>query len=332
MFKAALYGSGFITQNHIAAIQALEDVQLAAVVARNAETGAQLARENGAAYFSSLEAAKQATDMDIVIICTPTHAHHQHVVEAARLKCHVLCEKPIAMNLEDFDDMVDVCRENGVRFMVAQVLRFAPEYMAIRDQILSGRLGDMHMIYEKRLSQHPAWAKWHRDPALSGGGLWDLNVHDIDYVYSLFGRPESVYASGWKSPSGCWNHVCTSLRWKSGAKAVVETSLEMTGSWPFSVEVRATGDHGTLHYAKASGVNLNDGENSGRLNWYPAGSEEIHTIDVDQTDMFIGQLREFLDSIRENREASVTLEQNREVLEIIQASERSLEENIVVYL
>ena len=188
------------------------------------------------------------------------------------------------------------------------------------------------MIYEKRICQHPTWTTWHRDPKKSGGGLYDLNIHDIDYLYSIFGKPCSVYATGWKSPSGCWNHVCTSLTWPGGVKAVVETSLEMTGNWPFSIEFRATGDKGTLHYALTAGLNINDGERGSNLNWYPAGEAEVKPIVVEQTDMFEGELREFFDAVKEGREASVTPEQVRGVPEIIAATIRSLEENVVVKL
>lgn len=189
------------------------------------------------------------------------------------------------------------------------------------------------MIYEKRLAQHPNWTTWHRDPSKSGGGLYDMNVHDIDYLYSIFGKPESVYCNGWKSPTGCWNHVCTSLRWKNGTKAVVETSLEMTGNWPFSIEFRATGDKGTIDYSLTAGFNINDEADRGsNLNWYPAGEEASYPIVAEQTDMFAGEVKEFFAAIKENREASVTLEQNRGVLEIIEASIRSLEENTVVFL
>lgn len=333
MFKVAVVGSGYIAQNHFAAIQAIDDAQLVAVVARNAEKGEKVARENGAKFFTSLQEAKAATDMNVVIICTPTDLHEKYVVEAAQLKCHVLCEKPITFTVESFDRMVAACKENGVRFMVAQVARWWPEFMTMKEYIDQGKLGDIHMVYEKRLAQHPNWATWHRDPSKSGGGLYDMNVHDIDYLYSIFGKPESVYCNGWKSPTGCWNHVCTSLRWKSGAKAIVETSLEMTGNWPFSIEFRATGDKGTINYALTAGFNLNDEADRGsNLNWYPAGEETSYPIVVEQTDMFAGEVNEFFSAIKEEREASVTLEQNRGVLEIIEASIRSLEENIVVYL
>lgn len=332
MFKVAVVGSGYIAQNHFAALKKIEDVQLVAVVARNAEKGEKVAQENGCRFFKSLKEAKEATGMDVVVICAPTDLHERFVEEAAALKCHVLCEKPVTFTVESFDRMVAACEGNGVRFMVAQVARWWPEFLTIRDYLQQDKLGDVHMIYEKRICQHPTWTTWHRDPAKSGGGIYDLNIHDLDFLYSIYGKPESVYANGWKSPTGCWNHVCTNLIWKSGVKALVETSLEMTGNWPFSIEFRATGDKGTLCYALTAGLNINDGERGSDMNWYPAGDEKVYPIEVEQTDMFEGEIREFFSAIREGREASVTHAQNRGVLEIVEASLRSLEENIVVHL
>ena len=332
MFKVAVVGSGYIAQNHLAALKKLEGVELVALVARNPETGPKSAEPYGIPCFKTMKEAVDQAGANVMDITLPTYLHEQFVLDAAALKCHVICEKPITFTLESFDRMTKACEDNGVRFMVAQVARYWPEFMTMKQFIDEGKLGDIHMIYEKRICQHPTWATWHRDPKKSGGGLYDLNIHDIDYLYSIFGKPESVYASGWKSPTGCWNHVVTSLIWKSGVRATVDTCLEMTGNWPFSIEFRATGDKGTLNYALTAGFNINDGERGSNLNWYPAGEEKIYPIEVEQTDMFAGEINEFFGAIRENREASVTHAQNRGVLDIIQATIKSLEENTVVKL
>ena len=68
------------------------------------------------------------------------------------------------------------------------------------------------------------------------------------------------------------------MEWKNGVKAVCETSLEMTGNFPFSIELRATGDKGTLAYALSAGVNINDGEHGSNMNWYPAGDEAVYPL------------------------------------------------------
>ena len=332
MFKVAVVGSGYIAQNHLAALKKLEGVELAALVARNPVTGPKSAEPYGIPCFSTMKEAVEKAGVNVMVITLPTYLHEQFVIEAAQLKCHVICEKPITFTLESFDRMTAACKENGVRFMVAQVARYWPEFMTIKDYIEEGKLGDIHMIYEKRICQHPTWATWHRDPKKSGGGLYDLNIHDIDYLYSIFGKPCSVYANGWKSPTGCWNHVVTSLIWESGVKATVDTCLEMTGNWPFSIEFRAEGDKGTIHYALTAGLNINEGVQGSNLTWYPAGEETVVPVEVPQTDMFESELREFFDAARENREPVITNAQVRGVLEIIQATVKSLEENVVVKL
>ena len=96
------------------------------------------------------------------------------------------------------------------------------------------------MIYENAWHSIPTGQPG-TDPEKSGGGLYDLNIHDIDFLYSVLGMPKSVYAVGGRA-FRCWNHISTSLVWEDGTKAVCETSLEMTGNYPFSIEFRGTGD------------------------------------------------------------------------------------------
>ena len=332
MFRVAIVGMGYIAQNHIAAMKTVEDVEIVAVISRSAEKGAKAAAELGCKHYTTLDEALEREELNVVDVCVPTYLHEKYVVQAAKAGCHVLCEKPVTFELDSLDRMIAACEQSGVRFMVAQVARWWPEFMTVKEYIDQKKLGDIHMIYEKRCCQHPTWATWHRDPAKSGGGLYDLNVHDIDYLYSLFGKPSRVYAIGWKSPTGCWNHVCASLEWDCGAKAICETSLEMTGAWPFSIELRATGDKGTIDYALTAGVNINDGERGSNLNWYPTEDGEVHPLQVEQTDMFAGEINEFFSAIREGRPAVVTPQDSRNVLEIVVAMRKSLEEGCVVKL
>lgn len=332
MFNVVLVGSGYVAQNHVAAYKALNNARLAAIVGIPIEPARKLAEDNGCKAFSTLSEALSSAEANLVDICTPTWTHEQFALEAANAKCHVLCEKPVTLTLQSLERMIGACEQNGVRFMAAQVARWWPEFITIKDYIAGGKLGDIHMIYEKRLAQHPNWASWHRDPLKSGGGLYDLNIHDIDFLYSCLGMPDSVYAVGWKSPSGCWNHVCTSLTWPSGAKAICETSMEMTGNYPFSVEFRGTGDKGTLVYQLTAGFNINDGAGTSRFMWCPAGETETLELTAPNMDMFTGEIAEFLSAIEQNRPAAVTPEQSRDVLKIVLATAKSLEEGVRVEL
>ena len=327
MLNVALIGGGYISQNHIAAYNQMDDLQVVAVICRRKEHGEETCRQvkGNCRYYPSLREAMEGCHIDMVDICTPTYLHESYVMEAAEAGLHVLCEKPVTFDLESFDRMYAACRENHVYFMVAQVARWWPEFITMKEYIDQKKLGDLHMIYEKRICQHPTWTTWHRDPLKSGGGLYDLNIHDIDYLYTLFGTPKTVYAIGWKSQTGCWNHVVTSFTWENGVKAVCESSSEMTGPFPFSIELRATGDKGTMDYAMTAGLNINDGDKGSNLLYYPVGSEEPRPIHAPQTDMFYGEIREFADAVENGTEVPVRPEDTREVLRIVLAIKKSLE-------
>ena len=324
----AVAGTGYIGLAHIAAIKGLEGAKVVAVINRSEasnQKGLEAAGEGCRAYVTLQDALKHEK-IDVVDVCTPTDTHEAFVIEAANARCHVLCEKPVTLEMDSLERMISACEKNGVRFMVAQVARWWPEFMVIKDFVDQGKLGPVRMIYEKRLAQAPQWSQWRLQPKASGGGLYDMNVHDIDYLYTLFGMPETVYASGWKSPSGCWDHLVTCLNWANGAKAAVETSISMTGSFPFSIEFRGCGDKGTLSYALTAGHNIKDGGRGFDFNFYPAGSEEVVGLSAEQKDMFAGEIGGFLDAIRSGSPAPVTLEESRDVMKIVLAVRKSLEE------
>lgn len=333
MLHVAIIGSGFMGKQHALAYQGMpEAAKLSAIINPNPKNAKPLAEEFGCPYYPSLSDAIRETKIDMADICVPTYLHEQYVLEAAAKGCHVLCEKPVTFTLESFDRMVKACEDNKVRFMVAQVARWWPEFIDIKKRLDHDELGRIHMIYEKRLCQLPVWATWHKDPAKSGGGLYDLNIHDIDFLVSVYGRPESVYAAGRKAKEGAWMYVVTNIAWPEGVKATVETCIDMPGPWPFSIEFRGAGDKGTLHYNLQAGLNIRDGEAHSNYSWYPAGARLPEELSVPQADMFAAEITAFIDAVEHQKELPVPLAESRLVLEVVLATLRSLEEGGVVTL
>lgn len=330
MLQVAMIGGGYIGDCHIAAYKALDPslARLSAIIDANPQAGQKAAEKAGCQYFSTLEEAFSACDIHVVDICVPTFLHERFALQAAQAGKHVLCEKPVTLTLESFDRMHRACIDNGVKFMTGQIVRFTSEYVEFSKRVK--QLGKLHLLTEKRLCQHPAWTTWHRDPTKSGGGLFDLNTHDIDYIYSLFGLPESVSAVGWKTDTGCWNQVATLLRWQD-KQAVCETCLEMTGDFPFSVEVRASGDAGTLHYQATAGVNIKDAETLGSFMHYPVG-DQPQVVEAQQYDPFHREIEAFLLAVKNDTEVPIPPEQTRDVLRILIATKEALETGSVVKL
>lgn len=333
MIRVALIGSGYIADCHISAFHsdAVKEIGEIVAVVGHPGSGMKAAAKvgNGCRFFETLEEAEKEVGFDAVDITTPTFLHEEYTVKAANMGKHVFCEKPLALSVESFDRMYDACKKNNVKFMAAQVLRYMSNFTKIADTIKSGVLGNIHMYSAKRLSQHPTWATWHRDPSKSGGGLYDINVHDIDLIYSMFGMPESVYAVGWKSPSGCWNHVATSLKW-ADKQAICESSLEMTGDYPFTAEIIATGDNGSIDFISKAGANIK-GDRTVSSRFYPVGGEG-EDFEAPDNDGFADEIRVFLEAVINNTEPPVRPEESRDVLNIIVAAEKSLETGEVVKL
>ncbi|GGL87818.1 dehydrogenase [Deinococcus aerolatus] len=134
-------------------------------------------------------------EVDVVDICTPTPSHAEYAVQAARAGKHVLCEKPLALTLEDADPIIAACAQAGVRLFVAHVLRFFPQYAAAQAQVHSGAIDDPRVLRLSRMSSPPSPGSWLLDEARSGGVPLDLMIHDLDYARWIAGEVTSVYAT-----------------------------------------------------------------------------------------------------------------------------------------
>jgi len=164
MKKAAIIGGGYIGLVHANAYKNSAKVELAAVVDVNEEAGRKLAEEYDCVFYTDAQEMIDKEKPDFVDICVPTFLHEQFVVLAAKNKVNVLCEKPVALSVEAVDRMVAAAKEAGIVFMVAQVIRFWPEYVQIKKMYDRGDFGNIKMVYANRLAQFPAWMNWNQDP------------------------------------------------------------------------------------------------------------------------------------------------------------------------
>jgi predicted dehydrogenase len=326
MIKVALFGAGFVAANHVAAYDKLPNAKLVAVVDAAPDRAEKLASAHGARSYTSAAELFAKEEFDLVDICLPTFLHEEHAVMAAKRGKHVLCEKPFALTAEAADNMIGVAKAAGVQIMIAQVLRFWPEYVEIKRRLDRGELGEIQMVYANRLAQHPNWSEWFKDPAKSGGGLFDLHLHDIDVLRWFFGPVKRAYAIGYKSPSGCYNHVTSSLSFKNGARAVAEGAFQMSEGYPFTMTMRVVGTKGSLEFAFSAGFNLEDiGGASSRLACF-ANGREPELVKVEPGDGYFNEIKYFVDCLDSGKEHQVIpVKESREVLDIAFALRRSME-------
>src|SRR5262249_15961050 len=247
MLKVAILGLGFAGKTHADAYARLPNVELVGIGGFREDMRKKWKGPHPVQLHPDPDVLLNSSGADIVDICLPTFMHEEYVIKAAEKGIHIICEKPFALNLASVDRMLEAVKKSGVTLMVAQVLRFFPHYCKCRELVRGGRLGDVFFVSASRLSEMPRWADWFRDPLKSGGALFDLQVHDLDYVLNLLGVPERVCATGLQSGSGAWNHVVTLLLYPA-SRACIEASYRMPAGWPFTSRLRLMGTAASLEY------------------------------------------------------------------------------------
>ena len=188
-----------------------------------------------------------------------------------------------------------------------------------------GELGEIRYVYAARLSEHPNWGDWYRRPENSGGGLFDLHLHDVDFMIWTFGEVESVYAAGKKNAAGCWNYVSSILNFRNGISATVQGVIEMEKGYPFTMELRLVGSEKTFDYVMRTGDNLRSRDSALRVTRiYDDGAVTVPSLEA--RDAYTVELEDFVGCVAENRESEwVRNEDVRKVLCTIEALRLSLE-------
>ncbi|MBN1443045.1 MAG: Gfo/Idh/MocA family oxidoreductase [Planctomycetes bacterium] len=206
-----LVGLGFMGLTHWRASRKIRGGRLVAVadsdprrargdfsqVKGNFGAGGKREDLTGIASYTSMGDLLADDKVDLVDICLPTHLHAAAVVQALRAGKSVLVEKPIALNVKDARRMIEAGRRSGKLLMVAQVLKFFPEFAAIREAVQKNRWGRLLAYHARRIIAVPDWTStgWFSDPKLSGGMVVDLHIHDTDFIVNLLGKPRAVTSS-----------------------------------------------------------------------------------------------------------------------------------------
>jgi scyllo-inositol 2-dehydrogenase (NAD+) len=155
------------------------------------DRAAQVLHETGDEFgidvrFASLEEALDNVRFDAVVITTPTFTHKDLAVLAAEHGKHIFLEKPMAMNLQECDAIIEACENNGVHLQLGFMRRFDPEFVAAAERIEAGEIGEPMLV--KSLTHGPGLPPpWARDLRTSNGNLAEVNSHDLDAVRWLMG-------------------------------------------------------------------------------------------------------------------------------------------------
>jgi myo-inositol 2-dehydrogenase / D-chiro-inositol 1-dehydrogenase len=270
----------------------------------------------GAAVYTDLNDFLDA--VDVVDICVPTHLHVHFALAAAAAGKPTICEKPLALTSVESLELLDAFSSKGILLQVAHVLRFAPEYSAARTAALSGEIGDPAAIRLHRLSFAPKRGRhsWFNDEAKSGGIVFDLMIHDLDYALWVAGDVASVYA---KSASGGPGHAIAILQHENGVVSHIE------GSWSepqpvFRTKCEIAGSTGVIGFTSEESSPLT-------LRLHEAASEastgmDDHSVGANPFEL---ELQHFLDLIEGNTEPVITAFDGHQAVRLAEATRQSVE-------
>lgn len=322
-------GLGFMGRTHVACYRDARDAglpcRLVAVADRDRErrsgggsaagnisTGAQAERLFDPAEVRGYADAPDllADDaVDLVSVCTPTHTHVELALAAIAAGKHVLIEKPLAVSSAEARRVADAARDANVIAMPGMCIRFWPAYAWVRRAIESGEFGPVRSATFHRLGSAPDWSDFYRDPARSGGALFDLHIHDADFILSCFGRPDEVVSVG------TLEHATTVYRYADGpGMAVAEGGWGHDPGFGFRMRFVVRFEAATVEFDLARDP---------QLVVHRGGRSE--PVEVEPITGYDAEIRHSVRCVAEGRTPQVSCDDAVASLELLEAERRSLE-------
>ena len=240
--KVGLIGIGGMGNVHFGCYKKIEGIEIAVADIR-VDMAKEKINDESIPVYASYEEMIKTEKPDFVDICTPSYMHTDMAVKAMELGCHVLCEKPMSINSDEAQRMIDAKEKYGKLLMTAHVVRFMAPYVYLKSVVDSGELGKPVHVIMHRLSEAPKWSweNWMLDTNKSGGVTLDLSVHDIDFMQYVFGQPKSLEAS--------YHDLKNNSNYVSSTFFYDGFSVQTVGAWynasvPFHAEYLAVFENG----------------------------------------------------------------------------------------
>lgn len=306
--RVGIVGFGFMGKQHLKVYCSREDAEVTAVadleqsrlegelaVSGNVVDVAEGAKmQGGTKKYTRIEDLIADPNVDLVDIALPTSLHAEYAVKALKANKHVLCEKPMAMTLEQCDAMIEAAKGSKGKFMIAHCIRFWPEYMVLYDGIKDNRWGKVCAAHFRRVSSAPQWSwnNWLMQTQHSGSAIMDMHIHDVDFINYLFGKPLSVHSGGVKGRvSEGFDRVSTLYEVESGALVTAEGAWEYPPCYPFEMAFTVVCENATIEYSSSKTPTLQAYNVDG----------SIEDLELPSGDGYANEIGYFLDCITNDR-------------------------------
>jgi predicted dehydrogenase len=321
--RTALLAYGAIGDEHNKALLSTQGMVLSAVCDTNPERlEAALKIAPNAKSFADAQVMLDSGDIDLVVVSTPPNTHYYWAKQALTRGINVVLEKPMALTTDECDELMAIAKASNLLLVVYQNRRFDADFVTIKSLIESGEIGEV-FHYESFVGGYSKpCSYWHSDVEVSGGAIFDWGSHFIDQILAVISSPLQ-YVNG-LNQKRVWDHVTNAdhaqvtLTFTDGVQAIFTNSdlaaarkpkffiLGTKGSIVGDWDLSATGSVADL----PAKITLHRAD--GSVESVPLQSLEPYTFH-----------RSLVSRINEGSTMSVTSEQSRDVVSIMQAAEES---------
>jgi myo-inositol 2-dehydrogenase/D-chiro-inositol 1-dehydrogenase len=328
--KVAILGAGFITDIHMESYHRfIPEADVVACYARNPEKAKAFAEKyHIAQWFDDIDKLLAESGCEVVDICLPNYLHADATIKAAKAGKHVIIEKPLAVTLEEADEMIAVCKANNVKLMYAEELCFAPKYERARHLVKEGAIGDIYMLKQGEKHSGPH-SDWFYDINFSGGGvIMDMGCHALGWFRWMLNnaKPKSVYASMstvlHKGRTKGEDNSVIIVEFENGVTAVAENSWAKHGGMDDRCEIHGLGGviYADLFMGNAAVTYSRDGYGYAMEKSDTTRGWSFTIFEEAFNQGYPHELKHFIDCVQNDKTPLVTGEDGRAVLELIYAA------------
>lgn len=338
--KFVLVGCGRIAKRHSELLgeKQIEGAELVAVCDLIEGKACKISERFSVPHYTDMDEMMQQQDVDAVVVLTPSGLHAEHVINLAKYGKHILVEKPMALKLNDADDMIRVCDKNSIKLFVIKQNRFNVPVIKLREAVEQGRFGKLVLgtvrVRWARHQQYYDQDAWRGTWAMDGGVLANQASHHIDLLEWMMGDVESVFAYSTTALVSIETEdtAVVTLKFCNGALGIIEAT---TATRPKDLEgsISILGEKGTV---VIGGFAVNQMQ-TWNFEYQQAGDDEVldkYSVNPPNVYGFGHQAyyEHVVDTIRNNKQQLIDGLEGRRSLELINAMYESIETGKEVFL
>ena len=323
MIRIGLVGCGTISNVHVSAISALEDAVLYGVCDYNYEKAKAFAKEHNAIAFETFEQMLEDQNIDSISLCTPSGLHAEQTIEALKKGKHVLTEKPMALNVNDCQRIIEMEKQSGKKVSVVSQLRFREDVLTVKKLIEDNQFGkltncDLYIKYYREPDYY-ASSPWRGTLKMDGGGaLINQGVHGVDVMNFILGKPKIISSNvdttihNIEAEDNC----VALLRYPNGVSGIMQASTATPPGFPKRVLI-----HGEKGFAELTEGEITQLYLEGEYKVKKPMSENANRSNTNKVLDFSGhqkQYRNFINAITKDEPLVSSSQDGLNSLEVIE--------------